>query len=79
MDTITVTFTEVKINVPLHGITFNTLEQVVFDIIQRIGRKVIEKVRGDIDGILKNRRQKITLENNGMEQKHFLTRKGDRD
>ena len=77
MDTITMTFPEVKINLPLDGITFDTLEQMVFDITQRIGRKTTEKALGDIDDALRVKRPERSLENAGKREKHFLTRLGD--
>jgi hypothetical protein len=77
MDTISIIFPQVKINVPLDDITFDTLEQMVFDITQRIGRKVIEKTLGDVDNVLRNTRPKGVLENTGKRAKYFLTRLGD--
>jgi hypothetical protein len=77
MDTISITFPQVKVNLPFDEITFDTLEQMVFDITQRIGRKAIEKSLADIDNTLRSSRSKGTLENSGKRQKHFLTRLGD--
>ena len=77
MDTISITFPSVKINVPLGDITFDSLEQMVFDITQRIGRKTIEKTLLDIDSALRDSRPKGTMENSGRREKHFLTRLGD--
>lgn len=77
MDTISITFPEVKINLPLDEITFDTLEQMVFDITQRIGRKALEKALSDTDIALRNGRQKGLLENTGKRQKYLLTRMGD--
>ena len=77
MDTISITFPQVKVNVKLDDITFDTLEQMVFDITQRIGRKTIEKTLLEIDNALKESRPKGTLENAGKREKHFLTRLGD--
>jgi len=77
MDTITVTFPQVNINLPFDDISFNSSEQMIFDISQRIGRKALEKLLHDIDERLKVERPKGTLENTGMRQKYFLTRLGD--
>ena len=77
MDTISITFPQVKINVKLDDITFDTLEQMVFDITQRIGRKAIEKTLGDVDNVLRNTRPKGALENTGKRAKYLLTRLGD--
>jgi len=77
MDTISIIFPQVKINVKLDDITFDTLEQMVFDITQRIGRKALEKTLGDIDDTLRVNRPEGSLENTGKRVKHFLTRLGD--
>lgn len=77
MDTISITFPEVKINLPLNDITFDTLERMVFDITQRIGRKALEKTLSDTDAALRDARPKGVLENTGKREKHLLTRLGD--
>ena len=77
MDTISIEFPAVKVNLPVDDITFDSLEQMVFDITQRIGRKTIEKTLLDIDNALKESRPKRTLENTGKREKYFLTRLGD--
>ena len=77
MDTISIEFPAVKINVKIDDITFDSFEQMVFDITQRIGRKVIEKTLGDVDGALRSTRSKGVLENAGKREKHFMTRLGD--
>jgi hypothetical protein len=77
MDTISIIIPQVKINVNIADITFDTLEQMVFDITQRIGRKTIEKALVDIDDALRDARPKGVLENAGKREKHFLTRLGD--
>jgi hypothetical protein len=77
MDTISITFPAVKVNLPLDEVTFDTLEQMVFDITRQIGRKTIENALGDIDSVLRDTRPKGVLENAGKREKHFLTRLGD--
>lgn len=77
MDTISIAFPEVKINLPFDEITFDTLEQMVFDITQRIGRKALEKALGDTDIALRDARPVGLLENTGKRQKYLLTRLGD--
>ncbi len=77
MDTISITFPQVKINLPVEGLKFGTLEQSVFDITQTLGRKVIEKALSDLDEHLKTTRPKGTLINTGKRAKYFLTRLGD--
>ncbi len=77
MDTISITFPEVKVNLPINEITFDTIEQMVFDITQEIGRKTIEKALGDTDDLLRISRPEGALENTGKREKYFLTRLGD--
>ena len=77
MDTITIVFPPVKINMPVDGLTFSTLEQSVFDIAQTLERKVLEKTLFNIDDRLKIARPKRVLINTGKRAKYFLTRLGD--
>lgn len=77
MDTISIAFPVVKVNLPVEGLTFSTLEQSVFDIAQALGRKVLEKALIDVDECLKIARPKGTLVNTGKRAKYFMTRLGD--
>jgi len=77
MDTISIAFPGVKINLPVEDLTFSTLEQSVFDIVQALGRKVLEKALIDVDDRLKITRPKGALMNTGKRAKYFLTRLGD--
>ena len=77
MDTITITIPQVKINLNLKDITFDTLENTVFHTQMCSGRKTIEKALFDIDNILREKRPKGTLENLGKKAKYFGTRLGD--
>lgn len=77
METITITFPQVKINLGINDITFDTLENSVFDITQQIGQKALEKALYDIDDKLRQTRQKGTLKNTGKRPKYLLTRLGD--
>jgi len=77
MDTITITIPQVKINLNINDITFDTLENTVFNTTQAIGRKTLEKTLFDIDEKLREARPKGTLENEGKREKFFLTRLGD--
>lgn len=77
MDTISIAFPVVKINLPVEGLTFSTLEQSVFDIVQALGRKVLEKTLIDVDERLKITRPKGALMNTGKRAKYFMTRLGD--
>lgn len=77
MNTITITIPHVKLNLNIDGLSFDTLEQMVFDITQRIGRKVLERAIYDIDDHLRDKRPYGELENTGKRAKFFLTRLGD--
>jgi len=77
MDTITITFPEVKVKIPIKGLTFDILENMLFEILQNIARKVFEKAITDIDSYLRNKRERGKLKNTGKREKYFLTRFGD--
>ena len=77
MDTITITFPEVKVKIPIKGLTFDILENMLFEILQNIARKVFEKAITVIDSYLRNKREKGKLKNTGKREKYFLTRFGD--
>jgi hypothetical protein len=77
MDTIAITFPEVKVNTEIKDLTFDTLEDMIFEISQNIARKVFEKAITDIDDTLRNKRKRGKLKNTGKRKKYFLTRFGD--
>jgi len=77
MDTITITFPEVKVKIPIKGLTFDILENMLFEILQNIARKVFEKALTDVDSYLRNKRERGKLKNTGKREKYFLTRFGD--
>jgi len=77
MDTITITFPEVKVKIPIKGLTFDILENMLFEILQNIARKVFEKAITDIDNYLRSKRERGKLKNTGKRKKYFLTRFGD--
>ena len=76
-DMITITFPQVKVEIPVKDLTFDTLENLIFDIIQAIARKVFTKVLSDIDCCLHKNRRRGKLKNTGKRSKTFLTRFGD--
>jgi len=43
MDTITITFPEVKVKIPIKGLTFDNTENMIFEISQNIACRVFEK------------------------------------
>ena len=49
MDTITITFPKVKVNTEIKDLSFDNLEDMIFEISQNIARKVFEKAITDID------------------------------
>jgi len=77
MDTIAITFPKVKVNTEIKDLTFDTLEDMIFEISQNIARKVFEKALTDIDDTLRNKRERGKLKNTGKREKYFLTRFGD--
>ena len=77
MDTITITFPEVKVKIPIKDLTFDILENMLFEILQNIARKVFEKALTDIDSYLRSKRERGKLKNTDKREKYFLTRFGD--
>jgi hypothetical protein len=76
-DMITITFPQVKVEIPIKGLTFDTLEHLIFDIILKIAQLVMSKALADIDDCLRKNRRRGPLENTGKRSKTFLTRFGD--
>jgi hypothetical protein len=76
-DMITITFPEVKIEIPMKGLTFDILENLIFDMIQKIAQMVFTKALADIDHYLRQNRKRGQLVNTGKRSKTFLTRFGD--
>jgi len=59
-DTITIIFPEVKVNIPIKGLTFNIIENMLFEISQNIARRVFEKALTDIDSYLRSKRENVS-------------------
>jgi hypothetical protein len=76
-DTITITFPQVKVNTEIKDLTFDSIEDMIFEISQHIARKVFEKAITDLDDYLHNKRERGKLKNTGKREKYFLTRFGD--
>jgi hypothetical protein len=76
-DTITIIFPEVKVNTEIKDLTFDNLEDMIFEISQHIAGKVFEKAITDIDNYLCIKRERGELKNTGKRKKYFLTRFGD--
>ncbi|PKM91875.1 MAG: hypothetical protein CVU81_03545 [Euryarchaeota archaeon HGW-Euryarchaeota-1] len=77
MDTIAITFPQVKVKIPIEGLTFDNIEDMIFEISQNIACRVFEKALTDIDDYLRNKRKRGKLKNTGKRKKYFLTRFGD--
>jgi len=77
MDTIALTFSEVKGKIPIKGLTFDSIEDMLFEILQNIARKVFEKALTNLDNYLRIKRERGKLKNTGKRKKYFLTRFGD--
>jgi len=76
-DTIAITFPEVKINTEIKDLSFDNLEDMIFEISQHLAGKVFEKALTDLDSYLRNKRERGKLKNTGKREKYFLTRFGD--
>ncbi|MCJ7789613.1 MAG: UPF0236 family protein [Candidatus Atribacteria bacterium] len=77
-DTITIIFPEIKVKIPIKGLTFDTIENnIIFEISQHIARRVFEKAITDLDKCLRDKRERGKLKNTGKRKKYFLTRFGD--
>jgi len=77
MDTIAITFPEVKVNTEIKDLTFDSIEDMIFEISQNIACRVFEKAITDIDDYLRIKRERGKLKNTGKRKKYFLTRFGD--
>ena len=71
MNTIAITFPEVKVNTEIKDLTFDILEDMIFEISQNIARKVFEKALIDIDNYLRIKRERGKLNNTGKREKYF--------
>jgi hypothetical protein len=76
-DMIIITCSQVKVRISIKGLTFDTLENLIFDIIQKIAQIVFTKVLSDIDCYLRKNRRHGQLKKTGKRNKTFLTRLGD--
>ena len=78
MNTIAITFPKVKVNTEIKDLTFDSIEDMIFEISQHIAGKVFEKaLTDDIDNYLRIKRERGKLKNTGKREKYFLTRFGD--
>ena len=59
-DTITIIFPEVKVNIPIKGLIFDIIENMLFEISQNIARRVFEKALTDIDSYLRGKRENVS-------------------
>ena len=69
MDTIAITFPEVKVNTEIKDLTFDNIEDMLFEILQNIARRVFEKAITDIDDCLRSKRERGKLKNTGKREK----------
>jgi len=76
-DTITITIPQVKVEIPIKGLTFDILENMIFDMILKIAQIAFSKALSDIDDYLRKNRRRAKLKNTGKRKKTFLTRFGD--
>lgn len=76
MDKLTINFPQVKINLDTQNVSFETLEEMIFETSQELSRAVTKKALEDLDKLLKDQRPQGVLENTGKRIKHFMTRFG---
>jgi len=77
MDTVAITLPEVKVNTEIKNLSFDNIENMIFEISQNITCRVFEKAITDIDSYLRIKRERGKLKNTGKREKYFLTRFGD--
>lgn len=73
MDTITVEFENVKVKIPQEGLTFEALEQMIFDISRAIAQKALVKAITDYDLSLSKKRARGLYKNLGRRKKKLQT------
>lgn len=66
-DTITITIPQVKVEIPIKGLTFDILENMIFDMILKIAQIAFSKALLDIDSYLRKNRRRGQLKNTGKE------------
>ena len=76
-DILTITFPAVKVEVPIEGLTFDILENMIFDVSQLTAQKTMEKALDGMDNYLRVERARGELTNTGKKKKTLLTRFGD--
>ncbi|MFQ6610259.1 MAG: ISLre2 family transposase [Fidelibacterota bacterium] len=77
METITLRFPEVKLEISKEGISFEKLEELAFDVSRQIGCKAMEEFLKELDGVLRKERPRSRMNNRGKVFKHILTRLGE--
>ena len=77
MNTIAITFPKVKVNTEIKDLTFDSIEDMIFEIFQNIAGKVFEKALTDLDDYLRSKRERGKLKNTDKRGKYFLTRFSD--
>jgi hypothetical protein len=68
-DTIAIIFPEVKVKIPIKGLPFDTIEDMIFEISQHLARRVFEKAITDLDKCLRDKRERGELKNTGKRKK----------
>jgi hypothetical protein len=77
METISFIIPEVKIEMPIKGLTFDKLEQLTFDVTRPMICRAIEDFLQCMDEVLRKSRPRGALKNLGRISKHILTRFGE--
>jgi hypothetical protein len=77
MNTITLEFKPVKLKIPIEGLTFEVIEEAIFDIRQEIGRTAFVTAIKDYDEQLARQRPRGELKNICFKTRYMQTRVGD--
>ena len=77
MNTITLEFKAVKVKVPTQDLTLETLEEMIFDIRQELGKAAFVDILRQYDEVLRKTRPRGKLKNIRKKTKYLQTRVGD--
>ena len=77
MSNITVEFVGVKTEIPIEGLTFEALEQMVFDISRAQAQQALTGAIVKYDNLLRKTRERSLLKNLGLRKKKMQTLAGD--
>ncbi len=73
---IAIVFSEVKVKISTEGLTFEALEELVFDIVRGIGKKAMVGALSEYDELIREERPRGVFENIHKKGKYLQTRVG---